>query len=188
MSYTTTNLLPRNLSKVLPNKTASTLAEIVFLFLLGVIAMIILNLVKLPMHLPGKQGLVFVTLVVTGRGLSGLPYASTVSCTGSAFMILNILHSLNPFGAVTYVFIGIVMDLIYNFTNRFTMKPWIIATASGIAWMFMPVFRLIFSSFADVPMFLFSTGLLYPFLTYLIFGFTGGLAGAGILSLINLKK
>ena len=103
-------------------------------------------------------------------------------------MLLAMVSIQNPFGAVTYIFLGGVMDLLYSVTSKYSEKPWVLALVSGIAWMFIPLFRLLLSLFVHVPINLFSSGIAFPFLTHLLFGFTGGLIGAGILSLINLKK
>jgi hypothetical protein len=140
------------------------------------------------MHLPGKQGLLLITLIVAGRGISGLPLAASVTCTGSALMMLYLTGFAGPWMAATYILLGLIMDLLYKVASQLTNKPWLLAMTCGVAWMFVPLFRLFFSLFADVPMNLFSTGLAYPFLTHLLFGFSGGLAGAGLLSLINMKK
>jgi hypothetical protein len=162
--------------------------EIGFLLLLGIVASLVHSQIKIPMHLPGKQGLILITLIVAGRGISGLPYAASITCTGSALMTLYLTGFSSPWMAATYLFIGMIMDLLYKGTSRLTDKPWVLAITCGVTWMFVPLFRLIFSMIADVPMNLFSSGFAYPFLTHLLFGFSGGLAGAGILSIINLKK
>jgi hypothetical protein len=103
-------------------------------------------------------------------------------------MLLTMVGTANPFGAITYILLGGVMDLLYAISVRYTEKPWILASVIGIAWMFIPLFRLFLSLFVNVPLNLFKSGIAYPFLTHLLFGCLGGLLGAGLLSLINLKK
>jgi hypothetical protein len=184
-----TSPLQRSLSKVFPNKTIATAAEVIFLLLLGMFAIALHSKLRIPMHLPGKQGILFVALVVTGRGLSRLPFAASITCAGSSLLLLTSwLGFHDPFIAITYILLGGLMDLIYNFSHRYSERPWILALASGFAWMFIPLFRLFLSLFVAIPMNSFSSGIAYPFLTHLLFGFSGGLIGAGILSLINLRK
>ena len=181
--------LQKSLSKAFPNRTVAMAAEIAFLLMLGMLAITLHSKLRIPMHLPGKQGLLFVALVVTGRGLSPLRFAGSITCFGSALLLLTPwLGFDNPFMAVNYVMLGGVMDLLYFTALRFSEKPWVLALASGIAWMFIPLFRLIISLFVDMPLNLFNSGIIYPFLTHLLFGFTGALIGAGILSLVNLRK
>ena len=180
--------LPRTISRVFQNKNAALAAEIAFLLILGMLAITLHAKLRIPMHLPGKQGILFVALVVTGRGISRLPFASSITCAGSALLIMtNWLGFHDPFMALTYILLGGVMDLIYGFASRYSERPWLLALASGIAWMFIPLFRLFLSLFAPMPLNMFSSGIAYPFLTHLLFGFTGGLIGAGIVSLFRFK-
>jgi len=153
------------------------------------IAIAIHSKLRIPMHLPGKQGIIFVALIVTGRGLSRLTFASSITCLGSAMLLLTPwLGFHDPFIALTYVLLGGVMDLVYGFTSKFSGKPWILAIASGLSWMFIPLFRLFLSPFVTMPLNIFSSGFVYPFSTHLLFGFIGGLLGAGLLSLLNIRK
>ena len=141
------------------------------------------------MHLPGKQGVLFIALVVAGRGLSRLPFSAGITCIGSAILLLAPIPGFHaPSMAFAYILLGAVMDFIYGIASRYSQKPWVLALASGIAWMFIPLIRLLMSLFVAVPMNLFSSGIAYPFLTYLLFGITGGLIGAGILTLAALRK
>ena len=184
-----TSPLQKSLSRAFPNRSTALAAEVAFLLMLGIIAIAIHSKIRIPMHMPGKQGILFIALVVTGRGLSRFPFAASIICTGSAlFLLTPMLGFSNPFMSITYILLGVVMDFIYGISTRYSEKPWILALASGIAWMFIPLLRLIMSLFVAVPLNLFSSGIAYPFLTHLLFGFTGGLIGAGILSLINLRK
>ena len=184
-----TSLLQKSLSRAFPNRALSQAAEVIFLLLMGMAAIALHNSLRVPMHLPGKQGLLYVALVVTGRGMSRMPFAASITCIGSSLLLVTGLPAFHdPFMAVTYVLLGGVMDLVYRIVSRYSETPWVIALASGVAWTFIPLFRLLLSLFVSVPMNLFSSGYAYPFLTHLLFGFTGGLIGAGVLTFFNLRK
>lgn len=184
-----TNLLQRNLSKAFPNRILATTAEVLFLLMLGAIAVAIHSKWKIPMHLPGKQGVIFVALLVTGRGISRFTFAASITCLGAALFSLSpMLGVQNPLMSLTYLFLGGTMDFCYRLASNYSDRPWVLALASGVAWMFIPLFRLFLSLFATMPLNMFSSGPIYPFLTHLLFGFTGGLLGAGILTLLNWKK
>lgn len=79
------------------------------------------------------------------------------------------------------------MDLIFVLANKVSGNPAILALACGVAWMFIPLFRLVISLFFAVPMNLFSTGIAFPFLTHLLFGFGGGLLGSGLVALLTRR-
>ena len=184
-----TSPLQKSLSKVFPDRQASLAIEVLLLLLLGMAAMALHSKLRIPMHLPGKQGVLFIALVVTGRGLSRIPFAASLTCIGSAMMLLIPgLGFHDPFMAVSYVLLGGVMDLIFAFAAKISSSPAILALACGLAWMFIPLFRLVISVFFAVPMNLFSTGIAYPFLTHLLFGFGGGLIGAGLVSLFTRRS
>lgn len=141
------------------------------------------------MHLPGKQGILFMAIVVTGRGLTSLSYASSIMCTGSALLLLTPWLRFNdPLITITYLLLGGALDLLYAISTRFSKGPWLLSIASGLAWMFMPLSRLIISGFTSVPSNMFISGFTYPFVTHFLFGFLGGLIGTGILVPIYLKR
>lgn len=184
-----TGPLQKSISRVFPNKAVASATEILFLILLGFIAIVIHSTIRIPMHLPGKQGILFIALIVMGRGLSRNPFASAITCTGSAALLLtNMFGFHDPFMAVNYILLGGILDLVYNLSTRISSKPWVIAIASGIAWMFMPLLKLTTSLIFAIPAVSFSTGIAYPFITHLGFGITGGLIGAGLLSLTGSSK
>jgi hypothetical protein len=184
-----TSPLQRILSKEFPNKTAAMAVEVIFLLLVGMVAITLHSKLRIPMHLPGKQGILFVALVVSSRGLSRLSFAASITCIGSALLLwTGFLGFHDPFIAVTYVLLGGVMDLLFLVAAKYSEKPWILALASGIAWTFIPLIRLVLSLFVTMPMNSFSSGIAYPFITHLLFGFTGGLIGAGILTLFKTAE
>ncbi len=179
-----TGLLQKSISRVFQNKSAVLTVELFLLFLLGMIAVVVHSKLRIPMHLPGKQGLIFIALIVAGRGVSRFSFASSLICAGSAtLLITNLFGFSDPFIAVNYILLGLVMDFLFNVTK--SLNIYISAIIAGISWMTIPLFKLITSSMFLLPMNSFRSGIAYPFLTYLIFGIAGGLLGAGILNLIR---
>jgi len=184
-----TGLLQKSISRVLPNDRAAALAEVIFLLGIGMLAIVIHARYRLPMHLPGKQGLLFVALIVAGKGLSKFPYAATLSGIGAATLLLIPgLGFHDPFIAIIYLLLGFIMDLVTSFASRFTSRQWVLAIVCGACWIFIPLFRLAMSLFVDMPMGAFRSGYLYPFATHLLFGVAGGLVAAGLLTLAGKKS
>ena len=183
-----TSPLQKTISKLFPNSTVASAAEIIFLLGLGMIAVILHAKLRMPMHLPGKQGLLFVALIVTGKGLSKFPFAASLSGIGAATLLLMPgLEFHDPFMALNYLFLGCLMDIVPGFFSRFTSHEWILAIVTGACWIFIPFFRLTMSFVVEMPMGAFRSGYIYPFVTHLVFGVAGGLIAAGLLTL-TLKK
>ncbi|HLN54238.1 MAG TPA: hypothetical protein VK212_11070 [Lentimicrobium sp.] len=183
-----TGRLQKSISRVFPNKTSAIVAELFLLFFLGVIAVVIHSKLRIPMHLPGKQGLIFIALVVAGKGLSRFPYAASLICAGSTSLILtNLFGFSDPFMAVNFILLGGIMDIMFKLSEGIHNRIFSGAIA-GASWMAVPLFKLITSSLFLLPMNSFSTGIAYPFITYFLFGLAGGLLGSGLLSLFVGKE
>jgi hypothetical protein len=153
------------------------------------IAVAIHTKMRMPMHLPGKQGVLFMALILSGKGLSRFPFAASVSGIGAATLLLIPgLGFHDPFIALNYLFLGCLIDLAAGFGSNFTRKTWILAILCGACWIFVPLFRLFMSLFFEMPLGAFRSGILYPFATHLVFGITGGLIAAGLLKLAEKKS
>lgn len=184
-----TSLLQRSISKVLPNRLAAATAEVILLFGIGVLAVSLHASLRMPMQLPGKQGLLFMTLILTARGMSRFPFAGSITGIGAATtLLLPGLGFHDPFMALNYLLLGCIIDVASGFISRFTNKTWMITLLCGACWLFIPLFRLFMSLFADIPLGMFRNGYLYPFMTYLLFGIAGGAISAGILTLSSKKS
>jgi hypothetical protein len=183
-----TNLLQKTISRAFPNDLAARAAEIIFLLAVGMVAVVLHSKLRFPMHLPGKQGLLFMALVISAKGLSGKPYAASLTCIGSATLLLMPgLGFHDPFMAVNYILVGGAMDAVYAFVSTRTSRLWIIAGATGLCWVLIPAFRLAMSYFVTMPMGAFRSGIAYPFFTHLAFGLAGGFVAAGLLGLLERK-
>lgn len=183
------NPLQRTISKVFPNSTVASAAEIIFLLGLGMIAIVIHAKLRMPMHLPGKQGLLFMALILTGKGLSKFPFAASLSGIGAAtLLLLPGLGFQDPFMALNYLFLGCLIDAAAGIASRFTASGWLLAIVCGACWIFIPLFRLTMSMVVEMPLGAFRSGYFYPFATHLIFGVAGGLIAAGLLTMFNKKS
>ena len=184
-----TSPLQKTISRVFPNSSVASAAEVIFLLGLGMIAVVLHAKLRMPMHLPGKQGLLFMALILGGKGLSRFPFAASISGIGAATLLLVPgLGFHDPFMALNYLFLGFIIDLVAGLASRFTTRTWLIAIICGACWIFIPMFRLTLSLFVDMPLGAFRSGLLYPFATHLAFGIAGGLVAAGLLTLAGKKS
>lgn len=184
-----TSLLQKSISRVFPNNTFATFIEVLFLLGIGMLGILLHAKLRMPMHMPGRQGLLFVAIIVMGKGMSRFSYAATISGIGAATLLLIPgLGFHDPFMAVIYMFLGILMDGASGFVSRLTSRQWILAVVCGACWVFIPLFRLMLSLVVDMPLGAFRSGYFYPVATHLLFGIAGGLIAAGILSLTGKKS
>ncbi|MFH1936539.1 MAG: hypothetical protein ABIK52_03120 [Bacteroidota bacterium] len=162
-----------------------------FLVMLGMLAMMIHAKLRMPMQLPGRQGVLFLTLIILGRGLSRFPLAGSIACTGSAVMLATgWLGFREPLSPVVYVLIGFILDML--FLNFRKVMPFVMATtlSCALGWMFIPLIKLVIASLTGFNFTSFRYGVAWPVLTHLVFGLAGGLLGASIVTITArfLKK
>jgi len=148
------------------------------------LAMVIHAKLRIPLQLPGRQGVIFLTLIIVGRGLSKFPFAGSIACTGSALILAtSLLGFREPLTPVIYILIGFILDILYmNFRK---VMPFVMATllSCGIGWMFVPLIKFGIASLTGLLFTSFRFGLAWPVATHLFFGLAGGLLGASILNL-----
>ncbi|MHC1708617.1 MAG: hypothetical protein AB9842_13990 [Bacteroidales bacterium] len=179
-------MLQRSISKVSPNSAVRVLLEVLFLLALGALAAILHSKLKIPLQLPGRQGMLFMALLILGRMSSNLSPAAFISCLGSSAIMMGGVFSFgDPFTPLIYPVLGLVLDIVFRMVSNNKYNILIISIIAGFAWMMIPASRLIISLFTSFPFHSFRYGPLIPFLTHLIFGFTGGILGYSISRIID---
>lgn len=186
-----TNILSfqKNISKVLPNKKAQTISEVFFLFLLGMLAVTLHAKLRIPMHLPGKQGILFMFILISGRLISSFKYPSMISAFGaSSLLLLNVLGFGDPFLAGIYLLLGFSVDFFLNISKSLNSKAIFIGFISGISYMIIPITRFLMSSISGFYYNSFSSGIAFPVFTHFCFGFIGGLIASIMFYSLSKKK
>lgn len=157
--------------------------------MLGMIAIALHAKLRVPLHMPGRQGLLFLAVIMLGRLSSKIPFAATLSMFGSASLLLpNILGFNDPFMPYTYMGLGVLIDMLYLVTSMKVQRLWIIAAISAACWLMIPFMRLGISLFSDFPFQSFRSGVIFPFITHFIFGMLGGSLGYCIYRIISHRK
>jgi len=183
------NVLQRNISKVFPNRITATAAEIIILFLMGALAMFLHAKLRIPMHLPGRNGLIFMMIVVSACTASEYSFSASIICLGSASLLLATnLGFSDPFMPVVYLLLGFFIDLFLGIARAIRSNVFIIAVASGLSWMLIPVIRTGVSFISGFTYNSLMGGIAYPLFTHFIFGFVGGLIGAVLIYLAGKSQ
>ncbi|MEI8201704.1 MAG: hypothetical protein WCH34_01745 [Bacteroidota bacterium] len=182
-------VLQKSISKVFPNKAVAMAIEILFLLLIGALAVTLHAKLRIPMHIPGRQGVLFIALLISARGMSRFPYATIISGMGaSALLLTGALGFHDPFLPMIYLMLGAVMDVMFTLMSKLSSNIFIISFAGAVSWMFIPFARLIFSGFTTFESQSFAQGIYLPFLTHFLFGYLGALAGLGLVKLLDKQK
>ncbi len=189
MMNANTGLLQRTLLKVSQNNSVRLILEVLFLLGLGALAALLHAKLKVPLQLPGRQGMMFMAVLILGRMSSHLGPASFISCLGSSALLLGGAFSFgDPFSPVIYPILGIVLDVLYRFSGSRHNKLFMVSLIAGVAWMTIPACRLLISSVSSYPFHSLRYGPVIPILTHLIFGFTGGILGYSLSRILDRKS
>jgi hypothetical protein len=172
-------------SGVIDDGESLTWPMALFLVLLGVGAVALPTMLRLPLKLPGHQGLVWMALLMSGRTVSRYRWAASISGVGAGLTaLLPLWGSDDPIFWLTYLVPSLVIDAGLPLAQRWRMQPWSLAVLAGLAHGTKPLLRLVFGALAGWPYGSLLGGVLYPLTLHILFGAIGGLIGigAGVLS------
>jgi hypothetical protein len=186
---TNTGLLGKTLSNVFQNRRISLLAEILLLFLAGALAAVLHAKLRIPMQMPGRQGLVFMAVIILSRNTTRLPYASSLTFAGAAgMMAIFPLGFGSAFTPLIYLFIGPACDFLFRIFRAGSSHFLVIGLISGLTWMLIPLFRLLLTLTTGAYFDSFRFGYAWPMGTHLVFGMLGGLLGYSVYQLFRRGK
>ena len=187
MNSSNTNSPTRSISKAFPTSFSLAL-QVAALLLVGFTATWLHYRFRLPLNMPGRHGLEFMLLVMAARYASNMKLSATITVSGSiAASLIPVLGFKDPMLPYIYLGIGAFIDFAWYRWSNF--RKWIplAALLGGLAYGLIPLVRLLFMVIGSYPYNSFAKhGYIIPFLTHIGFGFTGALAGVGIIS--ELKK
>ncbi len=182
------NLSQKTISKVYQTNALSIVLEIILLFVLGVSAIVLRSYLRIPLGIPGRHGLEFMALLMIGRRISRLPFASVIAMLGAtSFMFVPFVGVKDPFLPVIYLAMGVVIDILYFTFNKPANRLFIFTLVGGLAYMVIPVSRIFIYLFAGImdKSFL-KSGFVIPVLSHFFFGAAGTLLGVGLI--YSIKK
>lgn len=180
MNFMNTNSSQKTSSAASAVRISLLIAEILALLAIGVVGVLLHAKFRVPLKLPGHHGLVYMALLIGGRMLSRKPYASSLSSVGAAVMLMFPLGFKDPFMPLIYLLPGFIVDLGYRILGPKNRNIFLMALFCGIAYMTIPLSRIIITTFTGFPYGSLINGFLWPTFTHLVFGFAGGLAGSAL--------
>lgn len=182
--------LQRTISRVFPTDQSTVILEILLLTLLGVFAITLRTKMRVPLQMPGHHGVEVMALLMVGRYISGISIASSISGIAAAlFMFFPFMGIKDPFLPAIYIIIGMSIDIMYAAFKDYRKYLALFALIGGVAYMMIPVSRLIITSFTGYPFkSLIKNGVVLPVATHFMFGVAGAVLGAGLIWSINRMK
>jgi len=164
-------------------------AEYTILFGLGILAILLHARLRTPLNIPGHHGLEFMAILMAGRVMSNIKWASSISSLGIGFILLFPLFGFkDPFMGFNYMLPGIFIDIFYNLTRQLKGQMLILTLIAGFAYFTIPLSRLFIHAITG---YLYSSflkfGYFVPVINYFFFGLAGGIFGAGVSLAIKYK-
>lgn len=181
----------KSISKSLAHSLPALSIEALLLFFVGALAMFIHARFRWGMNIPGHHGLEFMALLTSGRYVSKIRMSSVFMALGIGVMIIMpFMGFKNPVSALGYIFPVLLFDLMYSNIPEKWRKAWVTALAGGLAYMTVPLFRLILLFTIDLP---YPAAIKYgtplaPLAGFFAFGLLGSFFAAGLITQIKKKK
>lgn len=174
------------LSSLFPNRTAQIIVEILFLLAAGTFAALAHYMIKFPIGWPGKQGLIFIFVLLSALQYSSIPLSATIMSVGSAFFFfLSADFTLDPMKPFLLLFVGVLIDLSYSIVQRYKLPKLLLPILVAFAWASIPAIRSLLVLFNPIPFNSLKTGLWYPLFTHFTFALIGGLAAMGFVRIFK---
>lgn len=183
---TNTNSPTRSISKAFPTSISVTL-QIVTLLFIGFAATWLHARFRFPLNLPGRHGLEFMLLVMGARYASNLKLSATIAVSGSILAsLIPVLGFTDPLLPYIYLGMGALIDFAWFRWSVFKNYILLAAILGGLVYGLIPVIRIISSLVSTYHFKTIRFGYVIPILTHIGFGFTGAIAGVGVVS--EIKK
>jgi hypothetical protein len=143
----------KTISKALVHKNGLiSIAEILMLLGLGVLAVTLHAYLRYPLNLPGHHGMEFMALLIFGKTISRYRAASSVFSLGAGmFLLLPFLGIKDPFAPMVYMLPGFFIDFQFSVFSQWRKKIWFNALSGGIAYALIPLSRMIIMLITDYP-------------------------------------
>lgn len=178
---------PQNLLlQVFPNKTTAFVSEVFLLLLAGAFAGLVHQILKVPLQLPGKQGLFFMLVITSSTYLSRFKMSATLTTVGAAtFLFLFPGASPDPVKPLLIILTGSALDFLLLKAKNTTISIFLLSIAGGICWSLIPIVRIVITMTTGMPFKSFLLGFAYPVATHFLFGCIGALIAAVVFKKIR---
>lgn len=170
------------LSQSLTRNYSSALV-VLMLITAGIFLAVVRAHLRLPLNIPGRHGIEVMAILMTARMLTTQKFATTITMlAASTMMFLPFLGFKDPTIPAVYIFIGFIMDFIWNRFSMSSKNLFFISIFGGFIYMLIPIFRIGIHLTHIYPVTSFvKHGFVTPIFTHFLFGALGAFISALII-------
>lgn len=171
----------RNTSGPYHHKLVLTGSIILLLAGLGATAILLRTQLRIPMGIPGRQGVLIMLFFMAGRSLTERKIAGFYSALGaSSILMIPGIGPKDPWLPLTFIALGAMFDYSFYIGSRAKINPWLLAfLAGGIAYTMIPMCRILIHASTGFPYKEFvKHGYMIPLISHFAMGGVGSLLGA----------
>ncbi|GAP12586.1 hypothetical protein LARV_00322 [Longilinea arvoryzae] len=161
------------------NSANLTALEALLMLGVGASAVVLHQVLRAPLDLPGRHGLEWMALLVIGRSFGRSRYAGSLASIGAAITaVLPMWAGFDdPLIWLIYLLPGPIMDLAFARFSRWQGNLAFLAVLGGLAHATKPLVRWVINLVTGFPYGSLLWGVGYPLATHILFGAAGGLLG-----------
>lgn len=142
----------------------------------GALAVILHDVFRWPMKMPGRHGLELMAILLFVRCASTERYATTLAALGGVSAAFVLQHG-GGVEATILLMQGLAIDAVYGFVAGRSWMWLALPVLAGVAHMIKPVVKMAWQAGLAIPSNSLVYGLGYPMTTHFVFGLAGGLFG-----------
>ncbi|MCG3201026.1 MAG: hypothetical protein NFCOHLIN_00888 [Gammaproteobacteria bacterium] len=155
---------------------AAQTRQLLLLIGLGAAIPVLHALLHWPLRLPGHHGLEYMALMMFGRTVVSHRWAALTIAASAAATSFIPVFGFNELGMrFSFLLAGVTVDLLYRYVPW--RNPVVLAAMSALAHATKPLWKWVAASGWNLKFGSMASGLGFPLMTHLCFGFVGGMIG-----------
>lgn len=180
---------PRTLSSSFEAAPGRFALTVMILIGIGALLASVQISMKLPLHLPGHQGLIRIAILMVAARMAGIPWAASIMAGGAgAVAWYSPDHGVDPTGPLVYLLAAAMIDLLYRFAPQKRTNAAFLGLVGAAANATKPLLLWVFAAATGAHFGSLAHGLAYPLAMHLAFGLGAGLSAWGLLRATAHKR
>jgi hypothetical protein len=155
---------------------AAQTKQLLLLIGLGAAIPVLHALLHWPLKLPGHHGLEYMALMMFGRTVVDHRWAALTIATSAAVTSFIPVFGFNELGMrFSFLLAGLTVDLLYRYVPW--RNPVVLAAMAALAHATKPLWKSVAAAGWNLKFGSLASGVGFPLMTHLCFGFVGGMIG-----------